>query len=134
MAPKLDGLSPRELAALIQEAQAQLSVSRSKHVAAVRAKIEALLKTEGLALADVYPRKAGHQAKRAGAGVAKYRNPNQPDQTWTGFGKKPAWFIAALKKRGVTEASLRVDVAGTHSKAAKAKRTAKTGKRAPRSR
>jgi len=26
------------------------------------------------------------------AGVAKYRNPANPDQTWTGRGKKPAWL------------------------------------------
>lgn len=134
MAPKLDGLSPRELAALIQEAQTQLSVSRSKHIAAVRAKIEALLKKEGLALADVYPRKAGQQAKRAGAGVAKYRNPDQPDQTWTGFGKKPAWFVAALKKRGVTEASLRIGAADALPTKISAKRTAKAVKRTRRSR
>ena len=26
------------------------------------------------------------------AGVAKYRNPANPDQTWTGRGKKPNWL------------------------------------------
>ncbi len=25
-------------------------------------------------------------------GVAKYRNPTNPDQTWTGRGKKPGWL------------------------------------------
>jgi len=30
-------------------------------------------------------------------GVAKYRNPKDPAQTWTGRGKTPAW-IAGLKK------------------------------------
>lgn len=25
-------------------------------------------------------------------GVAKYRNPSNPDQTWTGRGKKPGWL------------------------------------------
>ena len=30
-------------------------------------------------------------------GVAKYRNPNNPAQTWTGRGKTPAW-IAGLNK------------------------------------
>jgi DNA-binding protein H-NS len=29
-------------------------------------------------------------------GVAKYRNPKDPEQTWTGKGRQPAWFKAAL--------------------------------------
>lgn len=28
-------------------------------------------------------------------GVAKYRNPADPTQTWTGRGKKPAWMAEA---------------------------------------
>jgi DNA-binding protein H-NS len=26
----------------------------------------------------------------------KYRNPENPDQTWTGKGRKPGWLVAAL--------------------------------------
>jgi DNA-binding protein H-NS len=29
--------------------------------------------------------------------VAKYRNPNQPFQTWAGRGKQPRWLVAELK-------------------------------------
>jgi DNA-binding protein H-NS len=28
----------------------------------------------------------------------KYRNPNEPSQTWSGRGKKPRWLAAALKR------------------------------------
>jgi DNA-binding protein H-NS len=28
---------------------------------------------------------------------AKYRNPNNPKQTWAGRGLKPRWLVAALK-------------------------------------
>lgn len=27
------------------------------------------------------------------AGIAKFRNPANPDQTWTGRGKPPAWLV-----------------------------------------
>jgi DNA-binding protein H-NS len=27
----------------------------------------------------------------------KYRNPNQPSETWTGRGKQPRWLVAQLK-------------------------------------
>src|SRR5581483_7650126 len=28
----------------------------------------------------------------------KYRNPNEPSETWSGRGKQPRWLAAALKK------------------------------------
>lgn len=31
------------------------------------------------------------------AAVAKYRNPANPDQTWTGRGKKPAWLTDPIE-------------------------------------
>jgi DNA-binding protein H-NS len=34
--------------------------------------------------------------------VAKFRNPDAPEQTWTGRGRKPNWLVEKLKKRGVT--------------------------------
>ena len=33
-----------------------------------------------------------------GALPPKYRNPDDPTQTWSGRGKRPAWFKAALDK------------------------------------
>lgn len=58
--------------------------------------------------APAAPRKAGRKTaaprKAAGArksvGVAKYRNPANAEQTWTGKGRKPAWvqeWLAANK-------------------------------------
>ena len=29
--------------------------------------------------------------------VAKYSNPSDPSETWSGRGRKPLWFVAALK-------------------------------------
>ena len=108
MALKLDGMSPKELSALIKDAQARMVTARAGQIDSVRAKIDALLKAEGLQLAEVYPGRGGKPGKRAGAGVPKYRNPTNPEQTWTGHGMKPAWFRAALKKPGITEASLQI--------------------------
>lgn len=35
--------------------------------------------------------------RQKGKAVPKYRNPNNPDQTWTGRGRKPNWLTGALK-------------------------------------
>jgi DNA-binding protein H-NS len=107
MAVKLDELSPKELQALIADATSRVHGARSAHIRQLRGTILALIKAEGLELAEVFPAVGGKAtgkapSKRAGAGIAKYRNPADPAQTWTGFGKKPNWFIEALRKRGVS--------------------------------
>ena len=126
MAVKLDGLSPKELQALIAQAQSRMESARSEHIQSVKAKIDGILKTEGLQLADVYSGRGGKRGKRAGAGIPKYRNPADASQTWTGHGKSPAWFQAALKKSGVTAESLLI------TKAAAKKSTAKASVKKPR--
>lgn len=107
MAINLQSLSPAELQALIANAQSQMQAARTNQVNEVRAKIDALLKTNGLTMADVYPTRGGKVAKRPKSPVApKYRNPGNAAQTWSGRGKRPLWFVEALKKRGVTAESL----------------------------
>lgn len=123
MAVKLDGLSPKELQVLIAQAQSRMESARTEHIQGVKAKIDALLKAEGLQLSEVYAGRGGKRGKRAGAGIPKYRNPADPSQTWTGHGKKPTWFQQALKKSGVTAESLLITRAAT--KKAPAKKTTK---------
>jgi DNA-binding protein H-NS len=106
MAVKLDGLSPKELQTLIAQAQSKMESARAEHIQRVKAKIDALLKAEGLQLSEIYAGRGGKRGKRASAGVPKYRNPADPSQTWTGHGKKPSWFLVALKKSGVTADAL----------------------------
>ena len=36
----------------------------------------------------------------------KYRNPDNPDETWTGIGRRPKWYLAA-REAGRTEEELR---------------------------
>lgn len=113
MALKLDALSPKELHALIADAKSRVEGARSQQVKALRKTIEGMIKAEGLELAEVFPALGTRtkKSKRAGAGVPRYRNPANPTQTWTGFGKKPNWFIEAVRKRGITAESLLIDPA-----------------------
>lgn len=131
MAINLDSLSPSELQALIKSAEAQMESARKNHVREVRAKIDAILAGAGLALSEVYPTRGSKGAKGPKATVApKYRNPENPAQTWSGRGKHPLWFSEALKKKGVTAESLLIT--GARSKAPPAKkRLAKATKKAP---
>ena len=85
----------------------------------VLAKIVALAKDAGLTASDINkalsagkPAKAGKVARGpkkgalAGKKVApKYRNPANPEQTWTGRGVSPTW-VQALKAAGTLDAAL----------------------------
>lgn len=123
MAINLDALSPAELQALIKSAEAQMQSARKNHIQEVRTKVEALLKSAGLTLDEVYPRRGGQGGKGPKAVVApKYRNPENPAQTWSGRGKRPLWFSEALKKKGVTADSLLIG--GSTMKSAPAKKVA----------
>ena len=121
MAINLDALSHAELQALIESAETQMASARKNHIHEVRAKMDALLQNAGLTLDEVYPRRGGKGSAGAKSAVApKYRNPENAAQTWAGRGKRPLWFVEALKKRGVTAESLLIQGAKTApAKAAK---------------
>lgn len=109
MAIDLNNLSPNELQALIARANAQMQEAHANQVRTVRAKIDAVLKSAGLTIGEVYPTRGGKKTGgKKGVVAPKYRNPNGPD-TWSGRGRQPAWFAAALKKRGVTAESMLID-------------------------
>lgn len=57
-------------------------------------KIRELAEASGFTLEQLLDAKAG-RAPRA-KGVARYRNPADASQTWTGRGRKPAWVLAWL--------------------------------------
>jgi DNA-binding protein H-NS len=128
MAIDLKTLSPKELQALIANASAQMHEAHAAQIQTVRQKIETLLSSSGLTLEDIYPtrrKKAGAKKSAAGSVAPKYRNPADPAQTWSGRGRQPAWFAAALKRRGVTEESLLIGAAAKASSPAKSAKAPK---------
>ncbi len=83
----------------IEALEEQISAAKAKVATAakadLKAKIDALLDASGFTLADLYPH-VGRRGKSKS--VAKYANPADASQTWTGRGRRPAWVLAALKK------------------------------------
>jgi DNA-binding protein H-NS len=47
--------------------------------------------------------KGGRGGLRGSTVAAKYRNPDNPSETWAGRGLKPRWLVAALKSGGKIE-------------------------------
>jgi len=109
MAVLLTDLSPSQLTELIAQASKRKQIlKKRKPVAVVRKKLEAAAATHGYSIAELFGSTAHTTAPanapattRAGAKVApKYRNPDAPEQTWSGRGLKPVWLRDALTKRG----------------------------------
>ncbi len=108
MTLKIDSLSPKELDALIQAAKKQKTrLAKRKPLAVVRKKLAAMLKAEGYTAEEVFggtpssaaPKaaakaKAPRSRKSLGKVPPKFRNPDNPAETWTGRGKQPRWLAA----------------------------------------
>jgi DNA-binding protein H-NS len=96
MAINIRNLSYAQLSDLIQRAKARQDELARERATKLRAKISAMVKAEGFAIEDVF---GGAGARRGGVRrkvKPKYRNPADPSQTWTGRGKRPRWYQAAL--------------------------------------
>ena len=95
MAIDLKGLNHTQLDDLISRAATRKAELAQESVSKVRDKIQSLLRTEGLTLGEVFPtRKA--RSDKGQRSRPKYRNPADHEQTWSGRGKRPRWFHAAL--------------------------------------
>jgi len=109
MAVLLTDLTADQLTSLIDQAtERRKLLKKRKPIAVIRRKIEAAAAASGYSVAELFgaaaqpanpsPKKASSQA---GAKVApKYRNPESPEQTWSGRGLKPNWLRDAMAKRG----------------------------------
>lgn len=90
----LEKLSLSELKSLQKDiAKAIAEFDSRKKVEALGA-LEEHAKALGFSLAELTGTKV--RKARAGSGTPKYRHPENPDVTWSGLGRKPAWFAAAI--------------------------------------
>ena len=109
MSIDLRGLSAKELATLISKAKDQQTrIAKRTPIATVRSKITKFAKAEGYTLDELFGATSGKASKKiaktAGAKptrklgkvAPKYANPEDPEQTWTGRGRKPRWVQDAL--------------------------------------
>ena len=105
----LSTLSPRELGTLITTAKKrQTLLAKRTPVATVRNKLTRLAKAEGYTIEELFgsggartPRAATTSARagrKLGKVAPKYRNPENPKETWTGRGKQPRWLAAYTAK------------------------------------
>jgi DNA-binding protein H-NS len=91
---KIDGLDKMSYSELVR---AEMEVARLKILkqnqarAEVRLKAIALAKAHGFDIDELFGK--GGKSKAA----VKYRDPKNPENTWTGRGRMPRWLASAIK-------------------------------------
>lgn len=89
----LNDFSLKELRDLHGQVGKAILTFEERRMKAAYQELEEKAREMGFSLADL-AKLSGTRAKSSG--TAKYANPANPADTWTGRGRKPRWFVEAL--------------------------------------
>jgi DNA-binding protein H-NS len=90
----LEKMSYAELLKLKERVEAAISEKRIADAASTKEQLRTMAEKAGFDIKELF----GKRGSPKGSGVAKYRNPKDTSQTWTGRGRKPNWLVDAVKK------------------------------------
>ena len=91
----LEKLSLEELKMLQSEVSVAIFNFEKRKKAEALVELKALALAKGFALEELLEDYKGKKTKRSVA--PKYADPENSENTWTGRGRKPKWFIAGLE-------------------------------------
>ena len=87
----LDKMSYAELADMETQIERLKGEKQNAERSALRQRLVDIAKEHGFDIHDLFGK------GRKGAVAVKYRDPKNPDNTWTGRGRMPRWMVAATK-------------------------------------
>ncbi len=90
----LDKMSYSELQKLSKDVAKALSTYEDRRRKDALAEMQEVARKHGVELSEVLPASRSKGSKSP----ARYRNPANPEQTWTGRGRKPNWVISSLEE------------------------------------
>ena len=104
----IERLDIEQLTELLAKAQTEITSREKGNRTELRAELERRVAADGYKMADIFPElgagaASGARRKRP----AKYRNPQNPDTTWSGLGRTPKWVQAILDERGIDRATFK---------------------------
>lgn len=89
----LDDMSYAELSQMQVRIERLKVEQRNAERAALRERILSMVKEAGFEINDIF----GKGRQGTGNVAVKYRDPQNPENTWTGRGRMPRWLAAATK-------------------------------------
>jgi DNA-binding protein H-NS len=87
----LEKMSYAELADMKSQIERLKSEKQSAERGALRQRLVDIAKEHGFDIHDLFGK------GRKGTVAVKYRDPKNPENTWTGRGRMPRWMVAATK-------------------------------------
>ena len=98
----ITGLGIDQLTDLLGRAQSEMASRERQRRKELRAELERRVAAEGYKMNDIFPELGTAAPSRArGKRPAKYRNPQNPENTWSGIGRTPKWVQAILDERTI---------------------------------
>lgn len=105
MVNDLKSMSRKELEKLLKDVQLALKNAKARDLREAKRAAQKAAAEYGFSLGEITdeegtPRKAPKKKTKKPAKKAppKYADPNDPSRTWTGKGRQPNWFRAAVEK------------------------------------
>jgi DNA-binding protein H-NS len=95
--PNVEKMVLKDLMELDLKVQKAISIAKERERSEVKMKIAALAEDSGFSVNELFGGGRG-SAKGKSTGIAKYKNPDNTSETWTGRGRKPNWLIAKIQK------------------------------------
>ena len=84
-----------ELKALAKDVDKAIKGFKDRQRAEALKDLKAAAAKHGMSVDEIL---GGKSKKSKGKAPAKYRNPDNADQTWSGRGRQPAWYKDAISK------------------------------------
>lgn len=103
----LNALPLSELEQLKKDVEKAISTVEQRRKRDALSAVRSAAKEFGFSLDELLPENGATKTSSKAKLPAKYRNPEDPAQTWSGRGRRPAWFEAALE-RGKTPEDLEI--------------------------
>lgn len=100
----VDKMSLKDLNDLEAKLAKAKAAAKTRAKAEIKEKIDELLESSGFTIAELYPvARVGRPRGSTAPKSAKYANPDDRNETWTGRGRKPNWLVAKLAKGATLE-------------------------------
>lgn len=93
-AVKIDSLNLKDLLDLEIRVKKQIGLVRDRDRSEAKQELVALAERRGFSLNELM----GGRGSKGSKVAIKFRNKDNPSETWTGRGRQPRWLVALLKK------------------------------------
>ncbi|MCC7684802.1 H-NS family nucleoid-associated regulatory protein [Janthinobacterium sp. FW305-128] len=98
MSVDISKMSIPQLQELQKSITQQIKVQQANELSSARGQVQKLAESLGISVAELIgSTKNGKVKNPSGSVPARYRNPDDPTQTWTGRGRQPNWIKSSGK-------------------------------------